>query len=103
VIRRTLFVSCAFALLLAACGDDDTATTTETPLPTSATESGDGFPDAFVDGYMEGCTSEAPEAACRCTLDEFEKRYSLTEFMSFGNDPDDPRVVEVIEICLTAG
>ena len=112
--RRTFFIAAVLAgvLFVSACGDDDAATTTTAaPTTTSATATtaapigGNGFPADFVDSYMEGCTSEASTEACQCTIDQFEERYTLDEFIEIATagDENDPRVEEVINFCLTNG
>jgi hypothetical protein len=118
--RRTFFIAAvlAGALFVSACGDDDAATTTTAapattaatattaaPATTAATIAPTGFPADFVDSYMDGCTSEATTEACQCTIDQFEERYTLDEFIEIAtsSDENDPRVEEVINFCLTNG
>lgn len=115
-MRRTIWMAAIViaALALAACGDDDAGTTTtaatattEAPATTVAdtgddTTGGEEYPASFVESYMDGCTSEATQEQCQCTIDAFQERYTLDEFLGFVAAEDattDPRVEEIIALC----
>ncbi len=90
--------------------DDTTVTTssTTTTAPPTTTTAAEGFPQAIVDAYMEGCTESGDPAFCRCTIEEFERRLTLDEFLALeGGDITGQEVVlDVTEACLgsvTAG
>lgn len=114
--RRCLTLVVVITLLAAACGDDSgrpifplststtiaAATTTQATTTTSAAASFQYPPDVIED-YLSGCTPEAGDAACQCTIDEFQRRLALDDFLDLvGDDLDaQPVVQEVIEICMS--
>lgn len=121
---RTAVLLAALAAATAACGDDDGAfgvasSTTASPGTTAPTETTSGPGTASTDPdatggryseetrrlYLEGCTQEAPLAACECTLNEFERRYSEGEFIALALDNADTaeppaEVMEVVISCI---
>jgi predicted metalloprotease len=114
-MRRTAVVLISLALVAAACGDDTgglftttttgpSATTVTTPGTTTGTTSGaiDEYPEAIVDAYMEGCSAESGAPFCQCTIEEFEARLTLGEFLNLDTDAleSDPVAMDVIGICL---
>ncbi len=115
-MRRTLGAALLLALVATACGDNttgtvfttSTTTTTTAPpfLPTTTTEAPlVAYPDQVVDAYVEGCSPTSGESFCRCTIEEFEARLTLADFLAL-NEADigsDPTTQEVIDICLTEG
>jgi len=104
MIRRLLLVATAFVVVTTACGDDDGESifTSQDPDTTTTVAARGGFPQALVDEYMAGCTTEASAAQCRCTIDEFEQRLTLGEFVDLvATDLEqEPVVQDVIEICI---
>jgi predicted metalloprotease len=110
MMRRTLVAVLVLGLVAVSCGDDGiqavfpTAGVDSTTRPTTPPER-DGYPEAVVDEYVRGCTTEATESFCRCTIEEIEQRLSLSEFVALA-DADlesDPVVGDVIDICLGRG
>ncbi len=105
--RRLLLAALALSLVAAACGDDDADPIFTTAGAAATTSGGDigAYPAAIVDEYVSGCATEADEGLCRCTVDEFQKRITLAQFLDLmDTDLDsDPTVQEVIELCLTIG
>jgi predicted metalloprotease len=112
-MRRIAPVVVAVALVAVSCGDDDgagaifttptTASTTEAPGSDAARPADvEPYPIRIVEEYVDGCTTEASEAQCRCTIDEFQRRLALDEFLELiDSDLDaNPVVQDVIEICL---
>jgi predicted metalloprotease len=101
-MKRTIVVVLTTCLIAAACGDDgeDGSTTTAESTTTTFTP----YPEAFVAEYMEGCTEEGSEVFCQCSIDEFERRMSLTDFLSLEEEEllSHPISSEVIRICLLA-
>jgi predicted metalloprotease len=103
--RRFLMMSIVVALVAVACGDDSSG-----PLFTSSTTtttngaSGVRYPEAIVTEYIDGCSPEAGVEACRCTIEEFQRRLSLEEFLALsGTDLNsNPLVQEVVNFCLTS-
>jgi predicted metalloprotease len=98
----------AVALASTACGDDAagpvfaTTTTTGGVTTTSVGTQPGAYPQSVIDGYMEGCSPTSGESFCRCTIQEFEARLPLDEFLALGADTIDsnPTAQEVIGICL---
>ena len=108
-MRRLALLLLVVALVAAACGDDDagpifTQPTSTTEATTTSTDEV-RFPPEVVDEYMSGCVPEAGEEACRCTIEEFQKRLTLDEFLALADaDIDaDPVVQEVIDFCTRTG
>lgn len=111
MIRRLMLIGLALSLVAVACGDDDAkpifSSTTQGPRTTTAGIGGDfeAYPDTIVEEYVTGCVSEADEGLCRCTIDEFQQRISLVEFLELIDTDIDasPVVQDVIEFCLIRG
>jgi hypothetical protein len=69
------------------------------------------YPALVVDSFMAGCTRNAPsgEPTCRCALNKIQARFSLAEFLEFGqrlmdDNPDDQRVLTgMIVECVLEG
>ncbi|MDX1691175.1 MAG: neutral zinc metallopeptidase [Acidimicrobiia bacterium] len=108
VIRRLVLVVAALAMIASACSDDDaattstadttTTTTTEASTTTRAADAaGERYPDAVREAYLLGCTEEAGEDLCVCTIEEFEDRLSLVEFLEL--DESAPIIAEVSSAC----
>jgi predicted metalloprotease len=95
------------ALVAAACGDDDAGPVFPPSTDAQATTSiaASSYPQGVVDEYVAGCATEASEGLCRCTIEEFQQRLGLTEFLDLvDTDLDaEPVVQDVVEICLTRG
>ncbi len=110
-MKRVSVVLVALAIFVAACGDDDATSTTtattaaSTTAPTNPT--GEQYPEEIVAAYMDGCRPEAGEDLCRCTINEYQSRLTLEEFLDYStNTPNigsDPLAVEIIEICARTG
>ena len=108
-MRRSVAVALAVALAVAACGDDSGPATTSTVPPTGSTTTsattGDTYPEEIIDAYLDGCSPTSGESFCRCTIEEFEARLTLEEFLAL-NEADvaaDPAAQEVIDVCLREG
>jgi predicted metalloprotease len=104
VMRRLLGVLVVVAVVAVACGDDDaqpifTATTSET----GATGKIEPYPEAIVAEYVRGCETEAGTGMCTCTIDEFQQRLTLTEFLALVDTDVDsnPLAQKVIQVCLS--
>lgn len=106
-MRRAVVLVFTLALVATSCGDDDSGPlfTTTAATTTTTGSGGEAYPQAVVDAYMEGCTPESGAAFCRCTIDEFQARLSLDEFIQFsaGDIESDPLTNEIIDICLRGG
>lgn len=106
-MRRVLAVAVVVSLVAVACGDDNATPifTSSTPPPVSAVGEIAPYPQAVVDEYVDGCSGEADEALCRCTIDEFQQRLTLTEFLDLVETDLDtnPMVGDVIDMCLRTG
>lgn len=106
-MRRLVVLVMVLAVVATACGDDDASPlfTTTTAATATTVASGEPYPVAVVDAYMEGCTAESGAAFCRCTIDEFQARMTLEEFLAFseGDFESDPLTTEIIDICLRGG
>lgn len=110
-MKRLVVLFLAFGLTAAACGDDD-----GTPLITSTTTgqattttlgTGESYPAEMVEAYMDGCRPEGGEELCRCTIDQYQARLSLEEFIEYSSTtPDignDPLALEIIDFCTRTG
>jgi predicted metalloprotease len=100
-MKRIVVLALTITLVAAACGGDGGGSTTaaestSTTLPP--------YPDEFVAEYMEGCTQEGSEVFCQCSIDEFQLRMSLTDFLSLEEEEllSHPISSEVIRVCLLA-
>jgi len=117
--RLALFVF-ALGLLAAACSDDsggrglfDTSPSTSSGRTTEDTSTQDTstqdtstaftYPDAIVDGYIEGCSPDGGAAFCRCSIDEFQRRMPLEDFlvMAEGDIESSPIALDIVTFCLT--
>lgn len=109
VTGRLLLIALALTLVAAACGDDDGGSiftsTSAAPPTTTTTTATEAYPQAIVDEYVSGCTTEADDGLCQCTIDEFQQRLTIGEFLELiETDLDSsPIVQEVIGICITRG
>ncbi len=84
----------AFGLL--ACGGGTTTETVTTPAATDAApatdtaaaepdaEGGGSYPAEVRENYLEGCTQQASQETCECTLAYLEKNLSVEDFASAG-------------------
>lgn len=107
-MRRIALIGVVLALVAVACGDDDgggSLFTTTTAAPSTST--GEQYPAEFVSAYMEGCTTESSTEFCRCTIDAFQDRMTLAEFLALTADDfdpvTDPTSRSIIELCLRGG
>ncbi|MEE8498687.1 MAG: neutral zinc metallopeptidase [Acidimicrobiia bacterium] len=106
--RRLVLIGLALSLVAVACGDDDArpifSSTTEGPRTTTAGAGGDfeAYPDTIIEDYLSGCTEEDDDGFCRCTLDEFQQRLTVGEFLELmSTDVESSAMVEdVVELCL---
>ncbi len=109
--RRLVLVGLVLSLVAVACGDDDArpifTSTTGGPRTTSTATVGEfeAYPGPIIEDYLSDCTSEADDAYCRCTIDEFQQRLTLSEFLFLMNTDLDasPLVQDAIEFCLIGG
>ena len=107
-MKRLWVLVLVIGLVAASCGDDDSGTTTtaeptSTSSGTSSTVAGFDYPTQIVEAYVEGCGVDGTEEFCRCTIDEFQLRMPLQDFLDLDEDPNidsDPVVAEIIDICL---
>ncbi len=105
-MRRLVRALLAVSLVAAACGDDTqpifTTSGTTAATGTTATGSFGRYPAEVVEEYVAGCTTEADEGLCRCTIDEFQTRLALSDFLELVDTDleSDPLVQDVIEICV---
>jgi predicted metalloprotease len=106
-MKRLLLTLAGLALVLAACGDDSgtpfTGGTSATTAAPTTLGGGNEYPQEIIDGYIEGCTQDGPEDFCRCSIDEFQKRLTLGEFIELAGTDDitsDPVAQEIIDFCL---
>ncbi len=83
-IRKAIAVVSAFALLAAACGDDD----------------GDGFSAEIRDSYLETCETSFDTASCECAIKGIERAFSEEEFIRFAIEATEEPPAEFIEIPL---
>ena len=94
----------AIGLVAAACGDDSGGifTTTTGGSTSSTADTGFEYPTQIVDAYVEGCSVDGTEEFCRCTIDEFQLRMSLEDFLDLEQSDDiesNAVVNEIIDIC----
>jgi hypothetical protein len=67
-VRRTLIgLAAAAVMLLGACGDDDSGSSSED----------------LEANFMENCTAEGDEAICRCTWEAFSENLSEDELQDY--------------------
>jgi hypothetical protein len=45
-------------------------------------ERGNVYPAEVTENYMRACTSRASEKACRCSLAEIQRRYTLEQYQA---------------------
>ena len=118
----------ALAVATTACGDADdfglsssttaggatTSQATTQPTETTAastttagtgTNVGERYSESTRRAYLEGCTEDAPLAACECTIAEFERRYTESEFITLALENADTaeppaEVLEVVVSCI---
>ncbi len=68
---------------------------------------GNPYPQKAAESYLEACVVEAKMAFsekdakkyCSCTLQKFEREYSLKEFLKLKFKPPPAKVVEIIGAC----
>ena len=114
-MRKLATILMALTLVAAACGDDSGGLFTTATSPPVTTSSGDGsttttvppglvdeYPEEIVEAYMGGCTPESGAGFCQCSIDEFQLRLTLGEFLNLDADAleDNPVAMEVVDICL---
>jgi len=105
LIRR-LAVGLALILIVAACGDDDVGPIFTTDASSNTTTQDiEAYPEVLVEEYVGGCITEADDGFCRCTIDEFQQRLTIGEFLELSaNELDSSQVFqEVLQICLLQG
>ncbi len=112
-MKRLVSVVFVLGLIAVACGDDDgtplfTSTTTDpSGSSTTTTIGGDVYPTEMVEAYMDGCRPEGGEDLCRCTIDQYQQRFSLEEFLDYidstADIATDPLALEITEFCLRGG
>ena len=77
-----------------------------------------GYPEEVVDNYMKSCSVNAElsgeskkdsDKFCKCTMQELEREYSLTEFLRIeeemlygGLQAMPPEVGEILDACVAA-
>lgn len=83
-------------------GSGEAAPTTVAPTTTTAAGA---YPPAVVAVYMAGCTEEADEEFCQCTIDELQQRMPLEQFVAL-DEADletNPVILQVLAMCLRNG
>jgi predicted metalloprotease len=103
VMRRLLLTGLALSLVVAACGDDDAGPIfTTDAVPSTTILEFQEYPEILVEEYVSGCVTEADEGFCRCSIEEFQGRMTLGEFLELSATELDssPVFQEVLQICL---
>lgn len=108
-MRKPTALLLVMGITIAGCGDDGSilsgpSSPTTTSVATSAVPTtppeGEHFPPAVVEAYLKGCADTADDLAyCRCTIDEFEARLTLEEFVAL-DDLAGGILLEVATVCL---
>ena len=100
-MRRPVVVLLLLALVSTACADDSGGSVVTTTT-TVTTQSSTTYPEELVDAYVEGCSPSSGESFCRCTIDEFQARLNLDEFLALDESDiaSDPTAEAVIDFCL---
>jgi predicted metalloprotease len=102
-MRRLSVLVLVVGLVAASCGDDGgVVTTTTSGSSTSSTAPDFEYPTQIVDAYVDGCTVEGSRELCQCTIEQFQQRMPLQEFLDLEDSPDiesEPVVAEIIDIC----
>ena len=67
-------------------------------------ERGHAYPAEVTENYMRACTSRASEKACRCSLAEIQRRYSLEQYQAIegaiaAKNQVPQEIVAVMEAC----
>ena len=105
-MKRVIGLVLVLGLIAVACGDDDgtplfTSTTTNASGSTTTTIGGDLYPSEMVEAYMDGCRPDGGEDLCRCTIDQYQDRLTIEEFLDYtANTEDiatDPLALEIID------
>jgi hypothetical protein len=65
---------------------------------------GHAYPAEVTENYMHACTSRASEKACRCSLEEIQRRYTLEQYQAIegaiASKKEVPKeLVEIMEAC----
>jgi predicted metalloprotease len=92
----------ALALVASACGDGTSGGSLFPPSTDSTVAAADAYPEAIVEAYMEGCTPESGDEFCRCSINEFQERLDLTQFLALDADTleTDPLALDIVDVCL---
>ncbi|MCJ7725758.1 MAG: hypothetical protein MUP76_05145, partial [Acidimicrobiia bacterium] len=111
-MRKPVALLLVMGIILAACGDDgsvlarpssataDPTVSTSIAPTTPPPPSGESFPPAVVEAYLEGCADTAEDLPyCRCTIAQFEARLTLDEFVAL-EDLSGGIVLDVATACL---
>lgn len=110
-MKRLVVLVMVLAIVATACGDDDggntlfpSSTTSATAATTTVPGGGEAYPAEIVAAYMDGCEAEAPSELCQCTIDQYQARLTLDEFIEYSNTTpnvgEDPLALEIIDYCL---
>jgi predicted metalloprotease len=111
-MKRLAVLFLVFGITAAACGDDSgspllTSTTTTGQATTTTIGGGEAYPSEMVEAYMDGCRPDGGEDLCRCTIDQYQARLTLQEFIDYtANTADignDPLAQDIIEFCTREG
>ena len=67
-------------------------------------ERGNVYPAEVTENYMHACTARASEKACRCSLSEIQRRYTLEQYQAIegaiaAKNQVPKELVEVMEAC----
>jgi hypothetical protein len=100
--RSGIVLLLTLAMVVTACGDDDSGSSDD--------GGGNGgvvsneYPQEFVDGYMEGCSADAPAAFCQCSIDAVQDVFTLDEFIGFYSELEagapPQQLMDVLEPCV---
>ncbi len=134
MMGRLTLISVILSLVAAACGDenanpifatptdapsstatfDPSSSTTTSVASTSTSEASsttstaaeiEPYPTPVVEDYLDGCKGEAGESYCICTIEEFQRRLTLEEFLELESADleSNPVFMDVVDTCINAG
>ena len=112
-MKRVAVLFLVLGMTAAACGDDGgtplitSSTTSGGQTTTTTIGSGEAYPTEMVEAYMDGCRPDGGEDLCRCTIDQYQARLTVQEFIDYStNTPDigtDPLALDIIDYCTRTG
>jgi hypothetical protein len=60
------------------------------------------YPPDVVDAFVTSCRTKAPEATCRCTIDDLQRHVSLDEFKSLDRQARDGKIPKPLGDAISA-